>query len=113
RSTAQQKIEKIKNGILVIDKRAIDSRLFPPDSSQGFTAALVESNGILSFEIQLPLNLKAYFPKFGSCEGKEKISLGLSLAGFSTERALASPEGGYMPPTGGHTSHHTRGDPSN
>ncbi|MBI4811555.1 MAG: hypothetical protein HY800_09000, partial [Ignavibacteriales bacterium] len=77
---ASKKLMNMGSGILVIDKREINSHVFSPDSNRSFLAATTESNGILLFEIRIPLHIENIFPKFISLSEKDRISLGF---GFS------------------------------
>ncbi len=81
RERAYKKLEGVRNGVLVIDKRGIDSRIFAPDSSKGFAAASTESKGILIIEVRIPLHPEEYFPKYSALAGKEKIRIGIGLGG--------------------------------
>jgi hypothetical protein len=98
RERAYKKLEGVRNGVLVIDKRAIDSRIFVPDSSQGFAASSVESKGILTVEVRIPLHPEEYFPRYSPLAGKEKIRIGIGLGGaqgpgFSNGSENAGPMG--------------------
>jgi hypothetical protein len=106
------KIEQMKNDVIVVDNRLIDSHLFPSDSAEGFAAALAESNGLLSFEFRIPLHLEEYFPKFSSLAGKEKIMLGMNFVQAFADRAPATPFGGAMTPYGRGMSRRMRGERS-
>jgi hypothetical protein len=81
RERAYKKLEGVRNGVLVIDKRGIDSRIFLPDSSQGFAAASVDSKGILTIEVRIPLHPEEYFPKYQALAGQEKVRIGIGLGG--------------------------------
>lgn len=81
RDRAFKRLEGMRNGILVIDKRGLDSRIFYPDSAEGFAAASSESQGILTFEVRIPLHPGQYFPTYSSFSEREKIGLGIALGG--------------------------------
>jgi hypothetical protein len=104
RERAFKRLEGMRNGVLVIDKRGVDSRIFSPDSGEGFSAATAEARGILTFEVRIPLRLEEYFPKVGSIAGREKLRVGFSLgaaqgSGFREGRPEYAGPAGY--PAGG------------
>jgi hypothetical protein len=98
RDRAYRKLEGMRTGVLVIDKRGIDSRIFAPDSSEGFAAASTESKGILTFEVRIPLHPEQYFPAYSPLTGKERIRVGIDLgplpgSGFSNGSENVGPMG--------------------
>ena len=56
--------------------------------------AYVDSNGILSFEVRIPLDLKPYFSGSESFGGLDQIQIGLGSTAFGQS------EGGRMNPGG-------------
>jgi len=77
RERAMKELKELQNGILIVDKQGIDTRIFKRDSTDSFSAALNISKGMLSFEIRIPLNLTKYFSHFESLTQREKIALGV------------------------------------
>jgi len=64
RARIQQQLENWHGGILVIDRRNVDSRAFPSGSEEGFAAATSRSLGFMAFEIRIPRNLPNFFPNY-------------------------------------------------
>jgi hypothetical protein len=83
RAKASGKLDQMNRGVLVIDKHAIASRRFPSDSTDGFAAAIAESNGILFFEIRIPFHIEQYFPGRPALTDRQSVSIGLGAAGSS------------------------------
>ncbi len=86
----------MRDGILIIDKRSIDSRIVRSDSAEGFAAAFAQSNGMLSFEIRIPLHIEQYFSKYTSPLDRGMILVGIGIGG-STGRGFS----GNTPGAGG------------
>ena len=112
RERAFRHLEGMRNGVLVIDRRNVDSRIFSPDSGDGFGAATAESNGILTFEVRIPLHPEQYFPEYSSLAEKEKIRVGFALVGIQgSGQASSGPDNlgpmGY--PGGGRMGGGSRG----
>ncbi len=60
----QQQLENWRGGILVIDRRNVDSRAFPSGNKEGFAAATSRSLGFMAFEIRIPRNLPSFFSNY-------------------------------------------------
>ncbi len=112
RARAFDRLGRFRNGVLVIDKRGILSRLFPPDSSEGFAAASAESKGILTIEVRIPLHPELYFPSYAAISPREKIRIGIAAGAGTRQNPSGRGEntGGPMGyPSGGRTGYGRRG----
>lgn len=110
RARASTRLTARRNGVLVVDRELATSRVFSPDSSDGFRLAYVDSNGVLSFEAQIPLDIEHYFEGETSLTDPASIQIGFgspasaAAGGFSPYRR----DGGMMDPGRG-TSRGRRG----
>ncbi len=77
RDRASTRLSGMRNGVLVIDRSQAESIVFSPDSTGGFRVAYVDTNGILSFEARIPLDVERYFPGEASFKGAQSIQVGL------------------------------------
>lgn len=97
RSRARNRLDEMQNGLIVVDHHSVDSRIFPPDSPDGFGAAIGETNGLSSFEVRVPLHIEKYFPGGAPLDRSGKIGIGIELASVPiTERGFNN-----APPFGG------------
>lgn len=112
RTRAFDRLGRMRDGVLVIDRRGITSRVFPPDSSAGFAAASAESKGILTVEVRIPLHPEVYFPLYSAISRREKIRIGIAAGPPSDQNLSTRGEnmGGPMGfPAGGRMGYGRRG----
>lgn len=88
RAKALKQIEEMRNGILVIDHRNVESRVYPARTAEGFAAGIASSTGLLTFEARIPIHIEKYFSGFGALGTTGKVGIGIKLS------RIRSPEGG-------------------
>lgn len=99
KSKARHKAEETSRGVLVINRRSIESRVFLPGNVEGLSVAIAEAEGLLSFEARMPLQIGRLFPNFSSIQPGRTVGIGVGLGGSMGDR---SPGGGFegAPPMG-------------
>lgn len=81
KARARKRVEEMRKGVLVIDRKSVESRVFSPGNVEGFSAAISETEGLLSFEVRIPLQIGKLFPKFSSLESAKDVGIGVGLGG--------------------------------
>ncbi len=104
RAKARERMDETREGLLVIDKRNNDSRVFAANSSEGFAAGQRNSEGLFSFELRLPIQVQQYFRGFNELGKEGKVGIGIKVGASRPEGMRGfRPEGGGGPqgPFGG------------
>jgi hypothetical protein len=99
KAKARKEVEEMRRGVLVIDKRSVDSRIYKPGDVEGFAGVIAESLGLVSFEARIPLQIGKHFPRFSGIDLGKRLAIGVSLGG-STGNQSRSVDFDGAPPTG-------------
>jgi hypothetical protein len=96
---ARKKVEEMSRGVLVINRKSIESQVFLPGNAEGFSVAIVKAEGLLSFEARIPLQIGKLFSKFSSIQSGQIVGIGV---GLGESRRDLSPDGDFegSPPKG-------------
>ena len=97
---ARKRTEDIGTGVLVVDKRNVESRVYPASGPAGFAAGIVQSTGFLSFEVRIPLNIPNYFSGLSPLGKNGKVGVGMMLGSARGEVFRGSRGGGGGGPLG-------------
>ena len=73
--------EAMRNSVLVIDRRGVDSHLYKTGNIEGFEGVIVHSPGVTSFEARVPLRIGEFFPAFKSIAPETEVTIGVELGG--------------------------------
>lgn len=65
---ALREVEKISNGVLVIDKKEKKSYIFTREKNPGFEAEILISDNVLTFEIKLPRHINGLFNAYSDLQ---------------------------------------------
>lgn len=99
KARARDKVEEMAGGVLVINRKSIESRVFLPRNVEGFSVAIAQAEGLLSFEARIPLQIGKFFSKFSSIQMGQILGIGV---GLDESRRDLSPGGDFegAPPMG-------------
>lgn len=86
KARARNKVEEMSRGVLVINRKSVESRLFLPGNVEGFCVAIAEAEGLLSFEARIPLQIGRLFSKFSDIQSGKTVGIGLGLGGSMGDR---------------------------
>ncbi|MDP4191980.1 MAG: hypothetical protein Q8858_10475 [Bacteroidota bacterium] len=86
---AEKEIAKIDDGVIVIDKNDIQSKIFIKDDSTSFSGQMRISENLLTFELKIPRNIHSYFT------GYQDIKLNSSNLGISYLEPLRAMSGNF------------------
>jgi hypothetical protein len=100
KAKARKQVEEMRGGVLVIDKRSVDSHVYKPGNVEGFAGVIAESQGLVSFEARIPLQIEKHFPRFSGMGLGKKVAIGVGLGG-STGDGSRNVDFDGAPPTGG------------
>jgi hypothetical protein len=116
KAKAQEKVEEMRRGVLVIDRRSVDSHIYTRGNIEGFEAVIVDSQGLVSFEARIPLQIERYFPKFNRMDPGKMVAVGVGLGASRGDRSRnidfdsAQPSGEFgFPGRGGPPGNLARG----
>ena len=79
---ARNALSSRRKDLVVTDNKDEVTKLFPPDSGDGFSVVNTDSThsgGGYAFTIRIPLHLERYFPGLDSLIGQESVNLGIGL----------------------------------
>ena len=93
KARTSKQIEEMRTGILVYDKRGVESHVYPSRSARGFAAGSAMSNGLLIYEFRIPLDTQKFFSRAGALGTQGKVGIGVKLSGLR-ERQIGSSSGG-------------------
>lgn len=96
---ARKQLDEMRRGVLVIDKRSVDSHVYKPGNVEGFAGVIAEAQGLVSFEARIPLHIEKYFPRFSGVDPGKKVGIGVELGGLTGNRSHNFGFEG-VPPTG-------------
>jgi hypothetical protein len=99
KAKARKQMEEMRRGVLVIDKRSVDSHVYKPGDVEGFAGVIAESQGLISFEARIPLQIEKHFPKFSGMNLGKRVAIGVGLGGSTGDRSRNVDFDG-APPTG-------------
>lgn len=103
RAKALRQIEEMRNGILVIDHRSVESHVYPARTAAGFAAGIAPSSGLLTFEVRIPIHIEKYFSGFSTLGTTGKVGIGIKLSRSRSPEAgeYSGRPGGFAGPRGG------------
>jgi hypothetical protein len=94
------RMRELSRGVLVVDKRSVDSQLFPPGDREGFAGAFADSLGLLAFEARIPLRIDTIFQKCRKLEPRKSLSIGIGLGQSGLEGQATADLDGRSPARG-------------
>ncbi len=104
--------EEMRNGVLVIDKKGVDSHIYKVGNIEGFEGVIVAAQGVTSFEARFPLRLGEFFPAFKSITLETEVTIGVELGGWAGNAPQGfDPQGWESPGDFGMDRRSGRGSP--
>jgi hypothetical protein len=97
KAKARGKAEEMARGVLVINRKSIESRVFLPGNVEGFSVAIAQEEGLLSFEARIPLQIGKLFSKFSSIQAGQIVGIGVGLSESRRDMSLGGDLEGVMP----------------
>jgi hypothetical protein len=79
KARARKEVEEMGKGVLVIDRRSVNSQVYKPGNVEGFAGVISESKGLISFEVRIPLQIEKHFQKFRGLDPGRSVMIGVGL----------------------------------
>ena len=99
KAKAQEELKEMGKGVLVIDRRRIQSQVYKEGNAEGFAGVVIESQGLISFEVRIPLRIQKDFPEFADIHPGTTVTIG--VGSDETGRPFSGAPGFEgAPPTG-------------
>jgi len=99
KAAAQEELKEMGKGVLVINRRMVQSHVYKEGNAEGFAGVVVESQGLVSFEARVPLRIEKDFPEFAEMHPGTTVTIGVGHG--ETGRSLSGAPGYEgAPPTG-------------
>ncbi|MBF8296889.1 MAG: hypothetical protein HW389_3434 [Bacteroidetes bacterium] len=80
KARAREKAEEMARGVLVINRKSVESRVFLPGNVEGFSVAIAHEGGLVSFEARIPLQIGKLFSNFSSIQPGRIVGIGVGLS---------------------------------
>jgi hypothetical protein len=77
KAKAQEELKEMGKGVLVIDKKRVQSHVYKEGDAEGFAGVVIESRGIVSFEARIPLRIQKDFPEFAEMHPGTSVTIGV------------------------------------
>jgi hypothetical protein len=110
RARAQEELKEMGKGVIVIDKRKVESHVYKDGNAEGFAGVIIESQGLVSFEARIPLRIERDFPEFAGIHPGTTVTIGVGSGAHGFEGEPPRGESGFSG-SGGPPGNFLRGGP--
>ena len=99
KARAEAELKELGKGILVIDRRMVQSHLYKKGNAEGFAGVVIESQGLVSFEARIPLRIQKDFSESTEMHPGTSVTIGVG-SGVTGGSSPGAPGFEGAPPMG-------------
>jgi hypothetical protein len=109
KAKAEEELKEMSKGVLVIDKRMVESHVYKLGNAEGFAGVVIESQGLVSFEARIPLRIQKDFPEFTEMHPGTIVTVGVGSG--EKDRSMSGDSGFDVAPPMGESGFSGSGGP--